>query len=171
MIPGTIRLVAEFQDLPGAEGLSDRAWNRVQKKSNEEVALYLRDVIFPRRFTGQMRGPLHWANRSKRYEVRKAITKGHRKNHVFSGDTEDAFAAAPVRATVKFARVNVQGLNPGYGRRRKPGAIQLRDEITRFTPEEEKSIAEVKLKAVMRLIKEEIKRNTGRGGRGPRVRA
>lgn len=128
---------------PDWDFLKKTALSKAHKEAGGDVNDYIKSVVIPARFDGSVSAELHWAERSTGYMKRKA-RKGisPRRHHYFTGYTARRFKAASGNVTKKSIHRQATGLNPGYKSRAPRRHPPLRNELTRFTRRELKTMAE-----------------------------
>lgn len=86
-------------------------------------------------------------NRS--YTGRKLASKGHSRPLVFSGVSERLSRIRDIRVTSKRGRAI---LPPGFNRKHPKSRIRMRDEVTRVSTREEKTLAAIADRSVTRRL-------------------
>ena len=133
-----------------SEILTSRGLGQIQRIANRVTMVEHRTVNLKRRFENneltRPGGPLGFTPRTKRYQIRKAKSKGHQRPNVFTGDMRAAvLGSARVTATQKNARVVARGT----------GSSRLwndrREEIEAVAPVEESRLQETWLETITQL--------------------
>jgi hypothetical protein len=82
--------------------------------------------------------------------------------HVLTGSTKRAFKAATVVSKLVRGTIKVAGLNPGYGRLRRPKRIDMRGEVSRLSNADQKAMSEEYEKVFLTHIKTAIAKRRGK---------
>lgn len=132
--------------------VSKREFNRIKKRSYRSVGRFWHNSgMKAEHFTDKGRRKYKYAPRKgerlprsskafkSSYSGRKLRQKGHLLPLVFSGDSRSlALSRRKVVATSKGMRAIVNA--PGLNRRNPASKIDMRDEMTRVTPDEERTL-------------------------------
>lgn len=143
--------------------LSDRAVNRAHKAAGVAVGEWFAEERLPLRFNDRsLQNELGYAPRDSDYDDQKDYSRGTRAFHYWTGKTAaQVRRSKKPRATKKFIGVNVSGLGPQYGRRKRGSRrIDLRSELLKMTRGEQRRFAEIYQKVFVARLQEELDRQS-----------
>jgi len=125
--------------------------------------------ILPRHFDTAAGARYGYKPRKRRYQIRKAKSKGHQKPLVWSGRLQkDIRSFASVTGTAKAVSVRMKGPRYLYAYRKKQGAPNLRAEITALTSAEHGALAKSLAWGLAGRMKANKTREALAGGIAPR---
>ena len=140
-----------------APELSDRALGRARKAAGLAVAEEHLKNNLPGRFDGSMARKLKYEERDESWQAYKEeIGKDPKRDHYYRGKAEKRAKRATPKVTKKRISIKIDGLNPGYGRRRSPTKPDMASELKRITAGELKELSRIYGETFVVAIKKEL---------------
>lgn len=132
------RLIVIRVDRSSVLGVLKRTLNRIIKNSLLRALQEWRRSILPQHFTEQGARKYGFRTRTRKYRERKKREKGHSRPLVWSGESERRSRRARIRTTSKRGTATVNA--PNLSRRPKGGRIDMRDELSRLTQQDQRTM-------------------------------
>ena len=128
-----------------------RDLNRIVRNSLRLALQEWRRSILPVHFTAAGARKYGFRARTRKYRERKQREKGHSRPMVWSGESEERSRRARITTTSRrgFATVNAPTLNL----RPKGGRIDMRDELSRLTQQDERTMFSAFRKRFSKLLR------------------